>query len=178
MATFTQDEIKFLRERGNDYCRKTWLGLLNNRNPIDFDTTDEQGMKDHMMQKYDFKRYYLEPMIAADVSDNSEDEPVLNNQLTTKQQQTSRSNANIIQTKAIPRVPNPASVQAKNRTKTEPAFVPDFVADFSKVPDPFSIASPIKSTPIQPQPSFANFDNNPIFNNVKSNLTFFNLQFI
>jgi Arf-GAP domain and FG repeats-containing protein 1 len=164
MATFTQDEIDFIKEHGNEYCRRIWLGLMNSNSPQNFDTKDEQKMKDLMSAKYELKRYYLDPSIA--------------NQNTVAQPR-SQSASN------IPRVPNsgtsttlPAPVGQKLSSNTDALnnsnnFSTDFVADFSKVPDPFCPATTVPvgqfgQQPIAPQPFFANFDNNPVFNNSKS----------
>lgn len=163
MATFTQDEIDFIKEHGNEYCRRIWLGLMNSNSPQNFDTKDEQKMKDLMSAKYELKRYYLDPSIA--------------NQNTVAQPR-SQSTSN------VPRVPNsgtsttlPAPVGQKSGSadamNNSNNFSTDFVADFSKVPDPFCPAAtaPVNQfgqQPIAQQPFFANFDNNPVFNNSKS----------
>lgn len=163
MATFTQEEIDFIKEHGNEYCRRIWLGLMNSNSPQNFDTKDEQKMKDLMSAKYELKRYYLDPSIA--------------NQNTAQPRSQSASN--------IPRVPNsgtsttlPAPVGQKSSNtdamNNSNNFSTDFVADFSKVPDPFcptTTTTPVSQfgqQPIAPQPFFANFDNNPVFNNSKS----------
>lgn len=57
MATFTPEEIEFIKVRGNDYCRRLWLGLYEGES-VNF--TDEQSIKDFMSDKYEKKRYYLE----------------------------------------------------------------------------------------------------------------------
>ncbi|XP_029659315.1 arf-GAP domain and FG repeat-containing protein 1 isoform X2 [Formica exsecta] len=165
MATFSQEEIDFIKEHGNDYCRRVWLGLMNMNPPQNLDTKDEQKMKDLMSAKYELKRYYLDPSIA--------------NQNNTAQQKSSSSNSS-----GIPRVPNsgtlPAPVsqksidnaESRNNLNNSNNFSTDFVADFSKVPsDPFCPATTnhFGQQPIAPQPTFfANFDNNPIFNNSNS----------
>lgn len=160
MATFSQEEIDFIKEHGNEYCRRIWLGLMNSNSPQNLDTKDEQKMKDLMSAKYELKRYYLDPSIA--------------NQNTVQPKSQPTSN--------IPRVPNSststtlaAPVSQKSTNNAAPIstnnFSMDFVADFSKVPDPFcstTLASQFPSQPIAPQPFFANFDNNPVFNNSKS----------
>ncbi|XP_053979051.1 arf-GAP domain and FG repeat-containing protein 1-like isoform X1 [Hylaeus volcanicus] len=155
MATFTQEEIDFIRERGNEYCRRIWLGLMNPNSSQTLDTKDEQKMKDLMSAKYELKRYYLDPSMA--------------NQ---KSQLPNQSN--------IPRVPHsgtstlsPIPMQKTNNSDSVNSnnFSTDFVADFSKVPDPFittTIPANKLSQPIVPQPFFANFDNNPIFNSPKN----------
>ncbi|XP_032668284.1 arf-GAP domain and FG repeat-containing protein 1 isoform X1 [Odontomachus brunneus] len=163
MATFSQEEIDFIKEHGNEYCRRIWLGLMNSNSPQNLDTKDEQKMKDLMSAKYELKRYYLDPSIA--------------NQNTVQPKSQSTSN--------IPRVPNSSTsttlAAPVNQKSTNNAasistnnFSTDFVADFSKVPDPFcstTLSSQFPSQPIAPQPFFANFDNNPVFNNSKSSET-------
>lgn len=57
MATFTPEEIEFIRGRGNDFCRRVWLGLYEGESD---NFTDEQSVKDFMSDKYEKKRYYLE----------------------------------------------------------------------------------------------------------------------
>ncbi|XP_043950458.1 arf-GAP domain and FG repeat-containing protein 1 isoform X4 [Drosophila biarmipes] len=56
MATFTQDEIDFLRSHGNELCAKTWLGLWDPKRAV-----QQQEQRELMMDKYERKRYYLEP---------------------------------------------------------------------------------------------------------------------
>lgn len=173
MATFTQEEIDFIKEHGNEYCKRIWLGLMNSNSPQNFDTKDEQKMKDLMSAKYELKRYYLDPSIA--------NQNTAVNQNNTQQKSQSSSN--------IPRVPNsgtstvlPAPVSQKSNN-VEPIstnnFSTDFVADFSKVPDPFcpatTPANQFSQQPFAPQPFFANFDNNPVFNNTKSEYTTYRL---
>ncbi|XP_077256692.1 arf GTPase activating protein drongo isoform X1 [Temnothorax americanus] len=163
MATFTQDEIDFVKEHGNEYCRRIWLGLMNSNSPQNLDTKDEQKMKNLMSAKYEIKRYYLDPSIA-------------NQNIVAQPRSQSAS--------SVPRVPNsgtsatlPAPVSQKSAstdaTNNSNNFSTDFVADFSKVPDPFCPATtaPVGQfgqQPFAPQPFFANFDNNPVFNNSKS----------
>lgn len=55
MATFTQEEIDFVRQSGNDACSRTWLGLWDPKRAI------KQEHRDFMIDKYERKRYYLEP---------------------------------------------------------------------------------------------------------------------
>lgn len=55
MATFTQEEIDFVRQNGNDECSRTWLGLWDPKRAI------KQEHRDFMIDKYERKRYYLEP---------------------------------------------------------------------------------------------------------------------
>ncbi|KAJ6645902.1 Arf-GAP domain and FG repeat-containing protein 1 [Pseudolycoriella hygida] len=55
MATFTSDEIDYIKLRGNDECAKTWLGLYDPRRAT------KQDQREFMIDKYEQKRYYLEP---------------------------------------------------------------------------------------------------------------------
>uniref|UniRef100_A0A1L8DMW5 Putative gtpase-activating protein n=1 Tax=Nyssomyia neivai TaxID=330878 RepID=A0A1L8DMW5_9DIPT len=55
MATFTPDEIEFIRSHGNDECAKTWLGLWDPKR------TRPHDQRELMIDKYERKRYYLEP---------------------------------------------------------------------------------------------------------------------
>ncbi|CAO1359231.1 unnamed protein product [Diamesa hyperborea] len=55
MATFLADEVDFVRCHGNDECAKTWLGLWDSKRVI------KQDHREFMVDKYERKRYYLEP---------------------------------------------------------------------------------------------------------------------
>lgn len=62
MATFSQEEIEFVKSHGNDECAKTWLGLWDISDPKQ--RASKQQSQDHrelMVDKYERKRYYLEP---------------------------------------------------------------------------------------------------------------------
>ncbi|KAJ8310496.1 hypothetical protein KUTeg_012361 [Tegillarca granosa] len=61
MASFTPEEMDFLKSSGNEFCRKTWLGLYDNRSGMEPDSRDEQKVKDFMSQKYERKRFYVAP---------------------------------------------------------------------------------------------------------------------
>ncbi|ESN92238.1 hypothetical protein HELRODRAFT_89687 [Helobdella robusta] len=61
MASFSNDEMEFIKSRGNEFCRKVWLGLYDGRIPMDVDTKDEGRMKDLMCQRYEKKRWYVHP---------------------------------------------------------------------------------------------------------------------
>lgn len=67
MATFTPEEIEFIKTRGNDYCRRVWLGLYEGES-VNF--TDEQSVKDFMSDKYEKKRYYLDSPVNSNSSIN------------------------------------------------------------------------------------------------------------
>lgn len=50
MATFSSDEIEFIRSHGNDTCAKTWLGLWDPKRVL------TQDQRDLMVDKYERKR--------------------------------------------------------------------------------------------------------------------------
>lgn len=53
MATFTSEEIEFIKEHGNELCAKTWLGLWD---PKRVHTQDQREL---IIEKYERKRYFL-----------------------------------------------------------------------------------------------------------------------
>lgn len=165
MATFTPEEIEFVKERGNEHCRRIWLGLADPPTLKIQDSKDEQKMKDLMISKYELKRYYLDPAVAN----------------RTKTQKSSLVNNLQTSQSAVQRIPQfltpPSTSSTTPKTKnSEPVndnnFNADFVADFSQIPDPFSAATPPNQAKFNQtfavQQSFANFDNNPVFNSTKS----------
>ncbi|XP_062566065.1 uncharacterized protein LOC134228425 isoform X2 [Saccostrea cucullata] len=62
MASFTPEEIDFIKCHGNEFCRKVWLGLYDSqKDQAEPDSRDEQKIKDFMAQKYERKRWYQAP---------------------------------------------------------------------------------------------------------------------
>lgn len=55
MATFSPDEIEFLKSHGNEECAKTWLGLWDPKRTV------HQDQRELIIDKYERKRFYLEP---------------------------------------------------------------------------------------------------------------------
>ena len=43
------------------FCQKVWLGLHDGRPPVGHDTRDETHMRDAMAQRYEKKRWYVQP---------------------------------------------------------------------------------------------------------------------
>uniref|UniRef100_A0A224YHT4 Arf-GAP domain and FG repeats-containing protein 1 n=1 Tax=Rhipicephalus zambeziensis TaxID=60191 RepID=A0A224YHT4_9ACAR len=64
MTTFTPEEIEQIKNKGNEYCKYVWLGLYDSRCPMEPDSRDEQRTRDMMIQKYERKRWYVEPDVA------------------------------------------------------------------------------------------------------------------
>lgn len=65
MASFTPEEIEFLKSRGNEYCRLVWMAHYNTAE-LSSETKDDQKFKDHLMAKYEKKRWYADPSTLAD----------------------------------------------------------------------------------------------------------------
>ncbi|XP_014382134.1 arf-GAP domain and FG repeat-containing protein 2 isoform X4 [Alligator sinensis] len=61
MTTFTEAEVLFLQSRGNEACRKVWLGTFDPRTSLLPDSRDPQKVKDFLQDKYEKKRWYLLP---------------------------------------------------------------------------------------------------------------------
>jgi Arf-GAP domain and FG repeat-containing protein 1 len=163
MATFTQEEIDFLKERGNEFCRAIWLGLMPQNTT--HSSKDEQKMKDFMSAKYELKRYYLDPAMANQLLNQKSQNSV--------KVQTNSRNSTIVKPPPTKSLSSPmplSSIKTKESELVNSNTV-DFVADFSKVPppSPLTIPTPKFSHPIVPQASFANFDNNPIFSTSQAN---------
>ncbi|GBN00871.1 Arf-GAP domain and FG repeat-containing protein 1 [Araneus ventricosus] len=65
MTTFTPEEIEYLKSRGNEYCKYVWLGTFDtSTNSIESEVSDDQRKRDFMAQKYEKKRWYVDPDIA------------------------------------------------------------------------------------------------------------------
>ncbi|XP_025425504.1 arf-GAP domain and FG repeat-containing protein 1 isoform X1 [Sipha flava] len=58
MATFSTEEIDFIKSRGNENCQRIWLGMYDSTQP----TKDEKQIKDFMVAKYEKKMYYSDPV--------------------------------------------------------------------------------------------------------------------
>ena len=56
MSSFTADEVEFLRNKGNIYCNKVWLGLYDKTHGFVVDVKDEEAVKDFIIEKYEKKR--------------------------------------------------------------------------------------------------------------------------
>ncbi|XP_041357186.1 arf-GAP domain and FG repeat-containing protein 1-like isoform X2 [Gigantopelta aegis] len=61
MASFSPEEMDFLKSHGNELCRKVFLGLYDSQAWPEPDSRDEQRVRDFMVQKYENKRWYVAP---------------------------------------------------------------------------------------------------------------------
>ncbi|XP_046676462.1 arf-GAP domain and FG repeat-containing protein 1 isoform X2 [Homalodisca vitripennis] len=170
MATFTPEEIDFVKDRGNDFCRRTWLGLLDSQQP----TKDEQQIKDFMIAKYERKRYYIDPAVASAISKTTNGNSPSPSKSLIPSQSTSVTPALPTNTAVHP---HPTTLAFKAPTPQTNSntnmFTPEPFADFSNLSipppcDPFNSSQSAAAPTSAAQPSFANFDNNPVFNNSSS----------
>ncbi|XP_032079561.1 arf-GAP domain and FG repeat-containing protein 2-like [Thamnophis elegans] len=53
MTTFTEGEVQFLQSRGNEACRKIWLGSFDSRSSLLPDSLDPQKVKEFLQEKYE-----------------------------------------------------------------------------------------------------------------------------
>jgi len=61
MSSFSAEEVTFLKSRGNIWCSKVWMGLYDKSRSVAPDSKDEDGLKYHIIQKYEKKSYYVDP---------------------------------------------------------------------------------------------------------------------
>ncbi|XP_027564075.1 arf-GAP domain and FG repeat-containing protein 2-like [Neopelma chrysocephalum] len=61
MTTFSEAEVLFLQERGNEACRRVWLGTFDPRTSELPDSRDPQKVKEFLQEKYEKKRWYVAP---------------------------------------------------------------------------------------------------------------------
>nr|XP_018913411.1 PREDICTED: arf-GAP domain and FG repeat-containing protein 1-like isoform X4 [Bemisia tabaci] len=171
MAAFTPEEMEFIKSRGNDYCRKVWLGLHSTDQP----TKDELQIKDFMISKYEKKRYYVDPSVALSISGFD----VKSNGSSSRYPppRTVSSSPVISGTITAP-LTTPSNTLQLRTTKitsspvTNHPFIPNddksfYASNFRSAlapQDPFnSLANMAGDSVSSSEASFANFDKNPIF---------------
>lgn len=180
MATFTPEEIELISTRGNEYCRRIWLGLYEPGRMAD--TRDEQGIKDFMVAKYEKKRYYLDPSMANRNGASPSSQKSLSNSSSTSALNLANAPSatppvkplsNLVGSITLPALstvshPVPAVSNSFTPDDTSSGFLVDFgslttnsTTSGSKV-DPFGLPSSVPNSTISDM-NFADFDNNPIF---------------
>ncbi|XP_025078902.1 arf-GAP domain and FG repeat-containing protein 1-like isoform X2 [Pomacea canaliculata] len=179
MASFTPEEMDFLKSHGNELNRKVYLGLYDNRTWPEPDSRDEQRVRDFMVQKYENKRFYVAPTEAMREEARHMNEAALSKQPQTKplrsllgenatklvvgSSQQAQVNQNGTQAGAQPpstmaaarpvaAASTPAPVQAPALTAKTSGF--DLLGDLSN--DPFASSAPQSSS--SSAGGFADFD--------------------
>ncbi|GLG96098.1 Uncharacterized protein GBIM_02919 [Gryllus bimaculatus] len=167
MASFSPEEVELIKARGNEYCKQIWLGLYDAAHGQD--SKDEQQIKDFMIAKYERKRYYVDPTTIPRNGPTGFSSPEVQSRSRTSTPQSvgsasdGKPSANVTPTPFIQAKPLVLNVQTSVPSHDN-MFTPDkpseFLADFGSA-DPFSSSS--QAMPNTAQPSFANFENNPVF---------------
>lgn len=183
MATFTPEEIDIISTKGNEYCRRIWLGLYEPGRTND--ARDEQGIKDFMIAKYEKKRYYIDPSMAnmngvattsqASLSSSSSTS-ALNSSNIASAMSPVKPLSSLVGSITLPSLstvshPIPPAPNTFTPDDTSSGFLVDFgslsatnanSASVNKV-DPFGMPSASPSNNNSSNMNFADFDNNPIF---------------
>ncbi|KAJ8918461.1 hypothetical protein NQ315_008158 [Exocentrus adspersus] len=168
MATFTNEEIDLLKSRGNDYCRRVWLGLYEGSPPSP--TNDEQAVKDFMVEKYERRRYYLDPGLSKpETTSNGSTKPQV-----VPEPKTVKQTNGVVQNAHRTRPEVNKNLNNINNNNNGGAV---FVADFDKADIFSSTGNRNNVQSSKPQQNgvttsfVANFDNNPVFGNTSTNST-------
>ncbi|KAM9111733.1 arf-GAP domain and FG repeat-containing protein 2 isoform 1-T1 [Pangshura tecta] len=144
MTTFTEPEVLFLQARGNEACRKVWLGSFDPRTSLLPDSRDPQKVKEFLQEKYEKKRWYVSPdqaKGAASLASQSSTPEVKPQQTLLGDSGALLTAAGSTRTSSQPRLPPQRTPQPAKKAST------DLLADIGG--DPF--AAP------QPAPAFAMF---------------------
>uniref|UniRef100_A0A8C0JEL8 ArfGAP with FG repeats 2 n=1 Tax=Chelonoidis abingdonii TaxID=106734 RepID=A0A8C0JEL8_CHEAB len=144
MTTFTEPEVLFLQARGNEACRKVWLGSFDPRTSLLPDSRDPQKVKEFLQEKYEKKRWYVSPdqaKGAASLASQSSTPEVKPQQTLLGDSGGLLTAAGSSRTSGQPRLPHQRTPQPAKKAST------DLLADIGG--DPF--AAP------QPAPAFAMF---------------------
>ncbi|XP_067117341.1 arf-GAP domain and FG repeat-containing protein 2 isoform X3 [Osmerus mordax] len=59
MTTFSQQEVEFLQNHGNEVGRRTWLCAFDPKTDGCFDTRDTQKLKEFLQDKYEKKKWHF-----------------------------------------------------------------------------------------------------------------------
>ncbi|KAF6214805.1 hypothetical protein GE061_009548 [Apolygus lucorum] len=167
MATFTQEEIDLMSARGNEYCKKVWLGLCDGNKIPNIGHTlggrDEQALKDYMISVYEKKSYYINPSNVDSMNGSARE---------VKPQQYRVSSTPNVQSPSaaynVSNINNNNNVRNnKNNNHHQQPATALSPPKSSASADPFGSLSfvPSDSSPALPVDNFANFDNNPVFAN-------------
>lgn len=177
MTTFTPEEIEQIKNKGNEFCKYVWLGLYDSRCPMEPETRDEQRTRDLMIQKYERKRWYVDPELAlqrmhADQAQQGRAVPAAQPQPQPNHVPHSNSAvmpdtkplSSLLGKNSLPLVihksqpttpssatwPTPISSAVATTTSSQPMFKSnvDIFSAFNS--DPFSSASSVNSTPTVP----------------------------
>ena len=142
MATFTSSEISLIQSRGNEMCKKIYLGKYDERSKAKPESRSEHTkLKMFMEQKYEQKRWYVPP------------EKIEKAKPTTTTDQAKKDAGSVQPLSSVRK--NPASIQV---SKKPPARPP--APSIGNILDGFDSPSPAKQTSAPAaMPEFADFGN-------------------
>ncbi|OQR80104.1 hypothetical protein BIW11_05289 [Tropilaelaps mercedesae] len=65
MTSFSDDELEFIKNRGNEFNRYVYLGTYDERSNLEKESLrEEHKIREFMVQKYERKRWFVDPDIA------------------------------------------------------------------------------------------------------------------
>nr|CAH7720457.1 unnamed protein product [Callosobruchus chinensis] len=175
MATFTSEEVELLRSRGNEYCRRVWLGLhgsaaggRDTAAPTP-NANDEHAIRDFMVEKYERRRYYLEPSKAtAESKPSSPSPPNLVEDPSMPPQHKPIQHRPAFRRHAPWTRPDPGKKGVNNNNVNVNGHLENgFAAEFNKA-DIFGGAGEGENN-VRLNGFVADFDNNPVFNGTNTN---------
>ncbi|XP_023397459.1 arf-GAP domain and FG repeat-containing protein 2 isoform X2 [Loxodonta africana] len=190
MTTFTEPEVVFLQSRGNEVCRKIWLGLFDARTSLVPDSRDPQKVKEFLQEKYEKKRWYVPPdqvkgptytkgsastPVQGSIPEGKPLRTLLGDPVPSLSAAASTSNQSVSQTQA--RLSQPRSSQAPPHSSVKKAST-DLLADIGG--DPFAAPQAAPAFAAFPAfggqtPSHGGFANFDAFGSSSSSSTFGNV---
>nr|XP_060635785.1 arf-GAP domain and FG repeat-containing protein 2 [Anolis sagrei ordinatus] len=159
MTTFTESEIQFLQTRGNEACRKIWLGTFDPRTSLLPDSQDPQKVKEFLQEKYEKKRWYVSPDQAKGLaslpsqSSTAEAKALMGDSGHSSSATSAAAKLSQAPEKAQPQAPPPAkkaSVDLLADIGGDPFAAPQ--------PGPAFTAFPAFGSPVPGHPTFTTFD--------------------
>ncbi|CAI5791599.1 arf-GAP domain and FG repeat-containing protein 2 [Podarcis lilfordi] len=155
MTTFTESEVQYLQTRGNEACRKIWLGTFDSRTSLLPDSQDPQKVKEFLQEKYEKKRWYISPEQAKNL-------PSLTSQSSTVEVKTLLGDSG-----AMPTAAKPSQIADRSQPQgPQPAKKAsmDLLADIggdpfaAPQPGPAFTAFPAFGSQVPAQAAFTSFD--------------------
>lgn len=103
VTIFTEKDITFINQYGNDKGREVWLGKFNSKHDRLPDPKKYDDVKQHIIQKYKNKKYYLSVDDKKgsdgddDEDDNSSDEEKKEKKSKKEKEKKSKNNSKVIE---------------------------------------------------------------------------------
>ncbi|CAF0846508.1 unnamed protein product [Rotaria sp. Silwood1] len=115
MSTFSQDEVELMKNRGNQLNKMVYLGLYDANAGFSPDPKDTERFKEFLSQKYEKKRWYVEPTEAMKQKIKADTEASLD-----KTSHTTTTTATI-HTKSSSTIPHSHSITSSIKSPPEPS---------------------------------------------------------